>query len=878
MLRAAISRILATFRRRRLEHDFDEEVRMHLDLLAERLIAKGMDPAEAAYAARRQFGGLTQVKENLRSRRALPSWDLLARDFRHAFRQLRRAKWFTASVTLTLALGIGATTTVFALLDAVVLRPLPYAAPDSLVSFGVGELPGTPHSAALSYPVFFDFRRENRVFEHLVSYRDSRFTLGDSLPAIQVTGEIVSWDLFPLLGTQPELGRGFLPEEEKPGTSVVVLSDALWKRRYGADKQILGRPIQINGRPFTVIGVAPPGFQFPLDLPAVQLWVPLAEDAAAAGQPGARMLDAIGRLKPGVSMEQARAQTGLVATTLAGRYPKLNKSLAATWVLPELDRLSGGSRRPLWMLLGAVALVLLIACADIANLLLARGTERAREFVLRAALGASRPALVRQLFIESLALGLLGAAGGILLAWAAIHGFLPLTGGSLPTPRLIQAGIDGRVLAFSVFLTLLTSIVFSLGPVFDAIRADPSGALKEGAANIAPGPHRFRSALVVAQIALGLVLLAGAELLVASFLHMAHRDPGFRTERLLTFDVGLPEAHYDVPAQIAFSGRLIDRLRAIPGVLAVAAGRPLPLQGHEMRAAFDIEERRGAVTDRPRSDIAIVTPGYFGVMGIPLLKGRDFSQSDAAGTPPILVVNEAFARKFFPGENAVGKRIQSGAGPTAVMREIVGVAGDTRQAPLGTDADPICYFPYKQLPWGLGTVVLRTAVPPFQVESAVRDALAGLDRQAAMNQVRTGEDLSAAALALIQFPMVLMTSFAAAALLLTVTGLYGVLSYAVARRRREIGVRMALGAGRAEVLGLVLGDAGRLVAAGLILGSAGAFGAARLLENMVYGVRPGDPLIVAGACCLMVITSLAAAYVPAARAVSVDPTQALRSE
>ncbi len=877
MLRAVFSRICGTFRRRRLDEEFNQEVRLHLDMLAARFIRDGMEPAEAFFAALRQFGGVTQVKENLRERRALPPLDVLVQDVHHAFRQLRKAKGLTASAALTLALGIGASTVVFAVLDAVVLRPLPYAEPERLMAFGSGDQRGAPQPASLSYPTFFDFRKENRVFDHLVSYRDARFTLNDSLPAIQVVGEIVSWDLFPLLGMQPQLGRGFLSEEERPGTSVVVLSHSLWTSRFGGDQGILGRAIRINGRPFTVAGVAKPGFQFPVDVPAVQLWVTLAEDATSTGERGARMLDAIGRLKTGVTAEQARMQTDLVAGELARQYPDQRRNLATTWVEPELERVAGSSRKALWILLGAVGLVLLIACANVANLLLARSTERSREFVLRAALGASRLALMRQLLIESLALGLIATAGGILLAWIAIHGLLPLVGDRIPVPRIAQAGIDGRVLAFSALVALLTSVVFSLAPAFDVIRADPAGALKEGAANIARGRHRFRSALVVGQITLGLVLLVGAELLIASFRHLSQQDPGFRTDRLLTFDVGLPEGQYGAAGQIAFCDRLIERVRAIPGVRAAGTGRPLPLQGHEMRAAFDIEERRAAAPDRPRSDIAIVTPGYFGAMGIPLLKGRDFSERDAAGSPLVLVVNEAFARKYFPGEDVIGKRIQSGAGPI-VMREIVGVVGDAKQAALGMDPDPIYYFPYKQLPWGLGTIVLRTAVRPAELESAVRAELAGLDRQAAVHQFQTGEDLSARTTAGIQFPMVLMGSFAAIALLLTVTGLYGVLSYTVARRRREIGVRIALGAGRREVLGLVLRDAGLLVIAGLILGSVGALGAGRLLGSTVYGVRPADLLILACACCIMVITSLAAAYVPARRAASVDPMQALRSE
>ena len=887
MLRAVLSRIFGTFHRRQLDDEFDEEVREHLNMLVERFIARGMDPAEAFYAARRQFGGVTQMKEHLRDRRALPPFDVLVQDARHAFRQLRNAKWFTVSAALTLALGVGASTAVFAVLDTVVLRPLPYAEPERLMAFRSIDRRGTPHPTNVSYPTFFDFRARNAVFAHLVSYRDERFTLTDSLPAVRVGGEIVSFDLFPLLGVQPVLGRGFLPEEEKAGIHVVVLSHALWKSRFGGDRGILGRRVRINGMPFTVVGVAPAGFRFPLDNPDVQLWAPLSEDATVSEftplteQRGARVLDVIGRLKPGVTADQARAQMDLIAGSLARQYPDENKNVATTWVQPELERLVGGSRKPLWILLGAVALVLLIACANVANLLLARSIERAREFALRVALGASRPAVARQVLFEGLTLGLFGTAGGVLLALAALKGVLPLAGDDIPIPRILQAGIDGRVLAFSIVMAVLTSVLFSLAPALQIVRVDPSGALKEGAPNIARGHHRFRSALVIGQITLGLVLLVGAELLIASFLYLMQRDPGFRRGHLLTFDIGLSETQYNVAGQIAFSDRLIERLKAIPGVRSAATGRPLPLQGHQMSVAFDIEEHPAPAPERPYSDMAIVTPGYFDTMGISLLKGRDFSERDDDKAQAVLVVNEAFARKYFPDEEVIGKRIKPGAtnGKEGMrMREIVGVVGNAKQEALNAEPDPIYYFPYKQLSWGLGTIVLRTAVPPLKVEPVVRATLMSLDREAPMYQVRTGEEVSAAAIAGPRFLMVLMGSFAGIALLLTVVGLYGVLSYAVARRRREIGVRIALGAGRREVLGLVLREAMQLVVVGLTLGLVGAVGAERLLKSIIFGVRPGDVSMVTVACCVMVITSMAAAFVPAARAASVDPMQALRSE
>ena len=454
MLRALFSRVAATFRRRRLDLEFDEEVQDHLNLLEERFIRQGVQPKEAFYAARRQFGGVIQMKEELRERRALPPLDVLFQDLRHALRQLYKARWFTASAALTLALGIGASTAVFAVVDAVVLRPLPFAQPDRLMSVASFDRRGGGHPTNLSYPTFLDFRSRNHVFEHLVCYRDSRFTLTDTLPAIQVEGQIVSWDLFALLGVQPDLGRGFLPEEEKPGTHVVVLSHSLWQSRFGGDRQIPGKRIHINGEIYTVTGVAPWGFRFPMDAPAAELWTTIAEDGTVSQftpltkQRGARVTDGIGRLAAGITPEQANAQLDQIAGALAEQYPDDNGNLAKTIVQPEMARLVGKGRKPAWILLGAVMLVLLIGCANVASLLVARSTGRVREFALRTALGASRAALVRQLLSESLILGLLGTVGGIALAEGALRLILPLAGEQIPVPRLFEAGIDLRVLIF----------------------------------------------------------------------------------------------------------------------------------------------------------------------------------------------------------------------------------------------------------------------------------------------------------------------------------------------------------------------------------------------------------------------------------------------
>jgi len=866
MLRVLFSRLLGMIRHRQMDQDFDDEVTVHLEMLRERFIARGMSPEEAHFAARRQFGGTTQMKSNLREMRTLPAFEAVIRDFRQACRQLARTKGFTAAAALTLALGIGASTAVFSVLDAVVLRPLPFAEPDRLMAFRPADARGIPH--LLSYPDFFDYRKQNQAFEHLVSYRDADFTLTDPQPPIQVPGQIVSWDLFLMLGVQPQLGRGFLPQEEEPDAHAVVLSHSLWTKRFGGDKGLLGKPVRINGTLFTVVGVAPAGFQFPVEAPAVELWVTLAEDSATRDQRGARMPEAVGRLKPGISPDQASAQMDLIAGALAQQFPE-SRNTARTLVQSEAERVAGHSLRPLLILSGAVGMLLLIACANVANLLLARNAGRARDFALRTALGASRSAIARQLLIEGLALAMLGAGSGVLLAFVILNAVLPLAGQSIP--RIALASIDGPVLVFSMMLAICTSILFSFAPALQAIGAGVAGRLKEGAQHVAAGNDRFRSALIVLQITLGLVLIVGAELLTAGFVRLVRRDPGFRRDHLLTFNVG-------VSGQADFGDRLLERLKSLPGVQAAAMGRPLPLQGHQMRIAFDIPTRPVPASDRPRSDAAIVTPDFFSAMGIPLLKGRDISDQDSASAPLVVVVNQAFARKFFPGEEAIGKRIQTGKGPGAVVREIVGVVGDAKQAAAGADSDPIYYFPSQQLPWGVGTVVLRTTGPPQQLESAVRAALAEVDRQVPIHQIRTGEQLAAGVIAQMQFSIVLMGGFAVVALLLTVTGLYGVLSYAVERRRREIGLRMALGARRGEVLSMVFRHAARLVATGLVLGLAGAAVGGRLLRSTMLGIEPLDLALLSVACGAMVIASAMAAYVPAMRAASVDPMKALRSE
>jgi putative ABC transport system permease protein len=871
--------------RRQLDQDLSAEIQEHLEERTDALVAGGMSRAEARLAARQEFGNVTLLEERSRD---VWRWGMLESflaDLRYALRQLRKSPAFTTAAVLTLALGIGANTAVFSVVNAVILRPLPFPQPARLVAVEGLDRRSGPLPSNLSYPNFFDLRRYNLVFEYIVSYRTSSFSLSGAGMPVHLAGEIVSADLFSLLRIQPALGRGFLPEEEKAGHRVVVLSHELWQAEFSGDAAILDRSITLDSEPYTVVGVMPPGFAFPVGNTKVKLWTTLARDATAdtatpmTEQRGARMLNAIARLKPGVSIETAQAQMDTIAGTLAKEYPDDNKNFAGTYIRPALDELTGDARRPLFILLGAVGLVLLVACANIANLLLARTAERQREFAIRAAIGASRGTIVRQLLTESLVLALIGCAAGVLVAIVCVNLLLPLAGDSIP--RIGEAVVDGNVLSFSVALALITSVLFSIAPASRLAKSELAGPLKEGARGNVRGADRLRNGLVVAQITLGLVLLSGAGLLVASFLHLLHRDLGLQPEHVLTFNMSVPDARYPEAKQLDFNYRLLERLRALPGVTSVAEGVPLPLTGRQMTISFDIEERPGTRSNRPSSDIAIVTPGYFRTLGIRVIEGRDFAERDDSKASPVVIVNRAFAEQFFPGEKVVGKRMQPGASTrdgATPMREIVAVVGNAVQTPLEPQADPIYYLPYKQLIWFVPPVVMKTSIPPAAMESAVRALLASIDKEIPIYDVQPLEDLLGEGIARPRFQMLLLASFSGIALLLTVVGLYGVLSYSVLKRTREIGVRVALGASRRIVLGMVLKQAMLLVAAGVVLGLAGAFAAGQVLTNMLYGVSPRNPLLLAIACCAITLTAGLAAYLPARRAASIDPMQALRNE
>jgi putative ABC transport system permease protein len=877
-----IERVLS---RRRIEAELSEEIRDHLDQRIEELVSRGVPLQDAVRQARREFGNVTLIEEQAREVWKWRWIEDLFSDVRFALRQLRKSPAFAATGALTLALGIGANTAVFSVVNAVMLRPLPFAAPDRLVSVWPRGDAGPAGPYDVSYPNFFDFRNENTVFDHLVSYRSAPISLTGSGEPVQLRGEIVSWDLFSLLKIQPTLGRGFQPDDEGPGARTVIVSHTLWKTRLGGAVGIIGRTINLDREPYLVVGVAPAGFNFPVGGEQVQVWMTLAIDGGfgtvqpVTQQRGARMLSVMGRLRDGLSIQQAGAQMDRIAASLAERYPDENRRYPGVFLQPALADVASLARGPLLFLLGAVGMVLLLACANLANLLLSRAAEREREFALRLAIGAARSRIVRQVMTEGLTLASMGGIGGVAMAALLVGLAVPLVGASIP--RIEQTRVDGRVLVFALTVTVATSVLFSLAPAARLLRERLNDPLKEGAYGNVHGPDRLGSALVVVQIALGLMLLSGAGLLMAGFVHLTRQDPGFEPERLLTFSVGVPGSQYPRIRQLEFYTQLLERLANVPGARSAAVAMPLPLTGNSMTVRFDIAERPAPPSARPGSDIAIVSPGFFETAGIRLLQGRGFTDQDDSAGPPVLIVNRAFADKFFPGENAVGKRIKSGAvsdarGPQ--MREIVGIVGNARQSPLGPQPDPIYYFPYRQLPWCCPSLVVRAAASPDSLESSVRSVVSSIDRQLPLFEVRTGGQILSLGVTPVRFLTLLLVSFAAIGLLLTSIGLYGVLSYAVVKRTREIGIRIALGASRRAVLCMVLHQSAILVGAGLIIGVAGSIATRRLIGGMLFGVDAGNPLLLLNALSVMVGAAWLATYLPARRAASIDPLRALRSE
>jgi predicted permease len=805
------------------------------------------------------------------------------KDLRQAIRQMRKSVGFTAVVVVTLALGIGANATVFSVVDAVLLRPLPYMQPQRLVEVESFFTRNTEPSN-LSYPDFLDWRAQNHSFEHLVSYHDNSFTLTGVARATHVAAEIVSWDLLPMLGVGPELGRGFTKDEEKRGTRVVLLSRSLWESQFGADKGVLGRTIQLSGETFTVIGVMPASFRFPITAPKTGVWTTMAVDDTATGDGihnrGSHFLNAMGRLKPGVTVAQADQEMKAIAAGLTKQYPDTNTKHNSARVESELNAVLGDTKTLIEVILCAVALVLLIACGNIANLLLARVRDRRREIAMRTALGATRSRIVRQLLIESVALSAAGGLAGCMLAFLCTPVVLRLIGDSVP--RAADAGVNVEVLAFGLVAAAVSGLIFGLVPAITASKTDLVATLKTGGASDISGHDRRRSAVIVGQVALGIMLTAGAGLLISSFVKLMHEDIGFQPDHLLTFRFETPDNRYE-KTRAQFYRDYFEKLRALPGVQSAAGSMILPMTDDDADVSFENPEHPTAAGQRPGADISLITPDYFRTMQTPILKGRDFSSADTLEAPQVMIINQAFAKKFFPNEDPIGKKLKPGAGDSRPggppMREIVGVVGNQKHSMTQRNDRAAYYIPSYQLPsWCCLTSVMRTSVDPASLEPAVRQLVAAMDKDIPVTDVHTMPELMSLQLSQPRFAMVLLGAFAGLALLLTVVGLYGVMMYSVSRRTREIGVRLALGAQRAMVLRMVLRDASLLLASGIAIGLVATLCFASVLKTMLYGTASRDPLVLAAVCGVVAMTGLLAAYLPAVRAAAIEPMRALRAD
>jgi putative ABC transport system permease protein len=871
-------------RERYVERELLEELQQHLQERIDTLMMEGVTREDAKRTARAELGNTVAIAERARD---VWRWTLVEEtwaDIRYAFRQLRRTPSFAIAAILTLAVGIGANTAVFSVVNAVLLQPLPFADPERLVAVRSIDSRDGGFLSNFSYPTFFDLRRDNGVFEHMVSYRDTTFTLSGRGQPVQVKGRVVSWDLFPLLGVQPALGRGFLPSEEESGRRVVVVSHALWTTYFGADPQVVGSPVTIDGEPYVLAGVAPAGFNFPVQHPAAHVWTTLARDASSrtdqpiTEQRGSRIVNVTARLKPGVSIAVARARLDALSGALAKAYPGPNGNVARSHVEPELDRAVRTARSPMLILLGAVALVLIIASANIASMLLARTADREHELRIRLAIGGSRARIVRQLLTENLCLSVLGSTVGIVVALLALRVALPI--GADFIPRAANVRVDVAVLTFSVGLAIVTAVLVSLPVAHRVVQMRTARSLNVAVRGSTETTSPLRSGLVIAQIAIGLVLSSGASILATDFVRVLSKDLGFNPDHLLAFNVSLPSVRYSDEARVQFIDRVLESLRTTPGVTSVAAAMPLPLTGEGMHISFNIEERRMPPSEWPSANTAIVTPGYFSTIGTPLIAGRDFTDRDNEDAPPVLIVNQAFADRFFPGESAIGKRIMPGATSRKGSRfhEIVGIVGNARQSSLGPNAEPIYYEPYKQLPWGPPSLVVRTALPPDSLEGDIRRLVTAFDTEVPVYDLEAFQRLFSTSIAGSRFTLLLLGSFAVMSLLLSAIGLYGVIAYAVLRRRREIGVRIALGAPRHRVVRMVLQHAMILVLVGIPLGLAGALGTAGLLTSVVSESAPSNPGLLALTCTMVAATAAVAAYLPARRAASIDPVQVLKIE
>jgi putative ABC transport system permease protein len=859
-------RMRALLWRRRLDRDLQAEIEFHL---AERAARSGLSQEEA----QRRFGNAGVIKESIREMWTFRWVEVLLQDLRYAARTLRKSPGFTLVAALTLALGIGADTAIFSLVDSVLVRPLPYAEPARLVELWGNVKRVKVERRGASYPDFLDWRGQSRSFDGMAMVDPTVVTLTDVDEPERVGGEVVSHSYFGLLGVRPTLGRVFREEEDRvpQRDAVVILSDGLWKRRFGGDAHVAGRTLQIGGKDFTILGVMPEWFHGITD--QAEFWIPsmMWGSAADLAERGTRSFPVLARLRPGITPAQAQNELDGIARRLQAAYPATNEGRAVE--VAQLDReLLGDLRQPLIVLLCAVGFVLLIACANVASLMLARSESRQREIAMRIALGAGRARVLAQLLTESCVLALLGAAAGLALArWGAR---VLVTASPVTFPSFIHPGIDLRVALFCTLVACAAGIALGVAPAVQLRHADLTESFKQASSHAANcrDSSRFRGTLVVAEVAFAMLLLTGAGLLIRSVGQLAAIRPGYDPSHLLTLRVGLPR-----PTDVR---KLQGRLARIPSVEAVSLGSDVPLDGGG--ATFYAAEGQPPVTaqNRPRAYPHRVSPDFFRTLRIPFLAGRPFTDSELHDASPVVIVSESLAKRFWPGQDPIGKRIKPGSLDSKTpWMTIVGVVNEVkyRGLPNNPTADPDMFVPLSG-PVRNAALLIRTSLPPASLAPAVRQVLHESDATTVIFGVRTLEELIARQTAGSRFTGWLMGIFAASALLLAMVGIYGVMSYSVARRTREIGIRMALGAGRGQVLRMIAGQGMSLIVAGLGIGAAFAFALARFIDTMLYNVTPGDPIAFLAAAGAMALVSLAAGLGPAMRATRIAPASALRSE
>ena len=797
----------------------------------------------------------------------------LWQDLRYGARMLWSKPGFTFVAAVTLALGIGANTAIFSAVDALLLRPLPFPDPERLVVIWENDTQEGNSRNPVAPANFVDWRKQNEVCSQMGYFTQTGgLNLTGSGEPERITGVFVSQNLFSLLGAQPQIGRGFIDEDLKERQGLVVLlSHGLWQRRFGGDPSVIGKSLTLDSAPYTVIGVMPPQFQLPEE---AELWG-MTFNGEIATMRGQHFLRVMARLKPGVKMEQARAHFSLIARQLEQQYPATNKGYGVT-VLSLREQLTGETQRALWIMAGAVGFVLLIACANVANLTLARAGARQREMAVRSAIGAGRLRLVRQLLTESMLLAGLGGALGILLASWSVDWITSIGANVALAPKI---GVDLRVLCFTFLITTLTGVIFGLAPALTASKLNLNDALKEGARSASHSSNRMRNLLVISEVALALVLLAGAGLLIRSFVRLRNVETGFDPNSVLTTQFSLSGVNYDDGEQIAtFYQRLVERLQSAPGVRSAAAISRVPLAGDRSTSGMNIEGRPALPGESREVHYRVITPGYFRTMGIQLRAGRDLTEQDNAEAPRVALINQTLAKKYWPGEDVIGKRIKLGPNANSPWISIVGVAGDARNFGLENETLPEVYVANLQSPSDRMRLVIRTDVAPLSLVSTVKEVVRSLDKNVPFSQVATVEQLLANSVAPRRLNLALLAVFAVIALALALAGIYGVMSYMVATRTREIGVRVALGAQARDVLRLVVGQGIRPALAGVAIGLIASFALTRLMTRLLYGVSATDPLTFIAVTVLLTAVALLSCYIPARRATKVDPMVALRIE